>query len=426
LCKITFGEWMAAGEKEKAVPISTVEEAIRELQAGRMIILVDDANRENEGDLAMAAEKVSAADINFMAKNGRGLICLALTNEKADSLHLDPMTPVNTSTLQTAFTVSIEARRGVTTGISAADRATTIQTAIRDDCRPEDLVRPGHVFPLRARDGGVLFRAGQTEGIVDLTRLAGMKPAGVICEIMDEDGTMARMPELEEFAARHNLKIVSIAEIIKYRHRNEKLVEKVVTVKLPTQFGAFDMHLYKSETEKNIHVALTKGGIGTEDAPKDLAERPVLVRVHSECLTGDIFHSMRCDCGDQLQKAMQLIDAEGIGALLYMRQEGRGIGLENKLLAYKLQEAGMDTVEANIHLGFPADLRDYGIGAQVLFDLGIRQLRLLTNNPRKIVALEGYNIRVIERVPIVADAHEHNIDYLRAKKNKMGHLMEDI
>ena len=408
------------------MPISTVEEAIRDLQAGKMVILVDDANRENEGDLAMAAEKVSAADINFMAKNGRGLVCLAMTNEKADSLHLDPMTPVNTSTLETAFTVSIEARNGVTTGISAGDRATTIQTAIRDDCRPEDLVRPGHVFPLRARDGGVLFRAGQTEGIVDLTRLAGMKPAGVICEIMSEDGTMARMGQLEEFSARHNLKIVSIAEIIKYRHRNEKLVKKVVTVKLPTQFGEFDMHLYKSETEKSIHVALTKGRIGTGDAPKDLAERPVLVRVHSECLTGDIFHSRRCDCGDQLQRAMQLIDAEGIGVLLYMRQEGRGIGLENKLLAYKLQEAGMDTVEANIHLGFPADLRDYGIGAQILFDLGIRQLRLLTNNPRKIVALEGYDIRVIERVPIVTDAHEHNIDYLRTKKNKMGHLMEDI
>jgi 3,4-dihydroxy 2-butanone 4-phosphate synthase/GTP cyclohydrolase II len=361
-----------------------------------------------------------------MAKHGRGLICLALTNAKADSLLLHPMSPVNTSPFQTAFTVSIEARCGVTTGISAADRATTIQTALRDDCRPDDLARPGHVFPLRARDGGVLVRAGQTEGIVDLTRLASMKPAGVICEIMNEDGTMARMPQLEEFAKQFDLKIISIAEVIKYRHRNERLVERLVTVKLPTQFGDFDMHLYKSQTDEHAHLALTKGGIGTEDAPKDLGGRAVLVRVHSECLTGDVFHSKRCDCGDQLQTAMEMVGKEGVGVILYMRQEGRGIGLENKLLAYKLQEDGMDTVDANVHLGFPADLRDYGIGAQILADLGIKNIRLLTNNPRKIVALEGYDLHVVERVPLVADAHEHNIDYLKAKRDKLGHLLEDL
>ena len=399
---------------------------MEDLKAGKMIVLVDDANRENEGDLAMAAERVTPDSINFMAKHGRGLICLALTNEKADALHLHPMTPVNTSPFQTAFTVSIEAKRGVTTGISAADRATTVQTALRDECRPDELARPGHVFPLRARDGGVLVRAGQTEGIVDLTRLAGMKSAGVICEIMNDDGTMARMPELERFAGEFNLKIISIAEIIKYRHRNEKLVERLVTVKLPTRFGKFDMHLYRSQIDEHAHLALAKGGIGTENAPKDLAKRPVLVRVHSECLTGDIFHSKRCDCGDQLQAAMQLVEKEGVGVILYMRQEGRGIGLENKLLAYKLQEEGMDTVDANVHLGFPADLRDYGIGAQILSELGIKKIRLMTNNPRKIVALTGYDLHVVERVPLVAVAHKDNIDYLRTKRDKLGHLIEDL
>jgi len=408
------------------VPISSVEDVLEDLRAGKMIILVDDANRENEGDFAIAAEKVTPDAINFMAKHGRGLICLALTNEKADALRLDPMTPVNTSPFQTAFTVSIEAKRGVTTGISAADRSTTIQTAIKDDCRPDDLARPGHVFPLRARDGGVLVRAGQTEGIVDLTRLAGIKPAGVICEIMNDDGTMARMPELEKFAAQFDLKITSIAEIIRYRHRNEKLVERLVTVKLPTRFGKFDMHLYRSQIDEHAHLALTKGGIGTENAPKDLAERPVLVRVHSECLTGDIFHSRRCDCGDQLGAAMELVEKEGAGVILYMRQEGRGIGLENKLLAYKLQEEGMDTVDANVHLGFPADLRDYGIGAQILSDLGIKKIRLMTNNPRKIVALKGYDLHVVERIPLVVDAHKENINYLRAKRDKLGHLLDDL
>ena len=391
-----------------------------------MIILVDEATRENEGDLAIAAEKVTPQSINFMAKYARGLICLAITNEKADKLHLHPMTSINTSPFQTAFTVSIEAKRGVTTGISAADRATTIQTVMRDDCKPDELVRPGHVFPLRAREGGILVRAGQTEGIVDLTRIAGMKPAGVICEIMNDDGTMARMPELEKLAKEFNLKIISVAEIIKYRHRKEKLVEKVVTVKLPTQFGKFDMHLYKSAIDAEAHIALTKGGIGTKDAPADLAERPVLVRVHSECLTGDVFHSKRCDCGDQLKSAMELIEKEGLGVVLYMRQEGRGIGLENKILAYKLQENGMDTVEANAQLGFPADLRDYGVGAQILSDLGIKKIRLLTNNPRKIIALEGYDLHVVERVPIISAAHEDNINYLKTKKDKLGHLMEDL
>jgi len=406
---------------------SPVTEILEELKLGRMIILVDDASRENEGDLVVAAEKVTPEAINFMTRHGRGLVCLALSPEKVDALHLPAMTGRNESRYGTAFTVSIEARSGVTTGISAHDRAHTILTAVKADAKPHDLISPGHVFPLRAREGGVLVRAGQTEGAVDLMRLAGLTPAGVICEIMNEDGTMARVPELAEFAETHDLKMCSVAQVIEYRRRSEKLVERSVTVKLPTAHGEFDLVLYNSLVDPMPHIALCMGGIGTPDAPKDLAERDVLVRVHSECLTGDVFGSLRCDCGHQVAAAMAMIAKERMGVLLYMRQEGRGIGLENKLKAYKLQqEHGMDTVEANVHLGFPADKRDYGIGAQILVDLGLRKIRLLTNNPKKMVGLEGYGLAIVERVPLVAPASEESRDYLRTKRDKMGHMFDEI
>jgi 3,4-dihydroxy 2-butanone 4-phosphate synthase/GTP cyclohydrolase II len=396
-----------------------IDEAIDDIAKGRMVILCDDEDRENEGDLCMAAEKVTPEAINFMAKNGRGLICLSLTPERVGELNLPMMTDDNTSPFGTAFTVSIEAKRGVTTGISAADRARTILTAIDPNTKPEDLARPGHIFPLKARPGGVLQRAGQTEGSVDLARLARLYPAGVICEIMNDDGTMARVPELMEVAKRHNLKIVTIKDLIKYRMRTESFVKRLVTVKMPTEHGGeFNAIAYTNDIDNNIHIALVKGEIRPEDE--------VLVRVHSQCLTGDIFGSRRCDCGEQLHKAMEMVEEEGKGVILYMKQEGRGIGLINKLRAYELQDKGFDTVEANIKLGFKPDLRDYGIGAQILVDLGVRKMRLMTNNPKKIVGLEGYGLKVVERVPIEVNPHDKNITYLKTKKRKLGHILNNV
>lgn len=396
--------------------VSTVQEVLEDIRQGKMVILVDDEDRENEGDLSMAAEKVTPDAINFMAKYGRGLICLSLTEEKINELRLPMMVSENTSRFQTAFTVSIDARVGITTGISAADRARTILTAVDDNCKPEDLISPGHIFPLKARKGGVLVRAGQTEGSVDLARLAGLKPAGVICEIMNEDGTMARMPDLEIFAKKHGLKIVTIADLIKYRLSKESLVRRVAQAKLPTKYGGlFTAIAYENDIDPYHHIALVKGDIKPDEA--------VLVRVHSQCLTGDVFGSKRCDCEDQLHEAMAMVEREGKGIILYMRQEGRGIGLVNKLKAYSLQDMGKDTVEANEALGFQADMRDYGVGAQILVDLGIRKIRLMTNNPRKIKGLEGYGIQVIERVPIETKPRKENLEYLKVKAKKMGHLL---
>jgi len=396
--------------------ISTIEEALEDIRQGKMIILIDDEDRENEGDLTMAAEKVTPEAINFMARYGRGLICLSLTEERLNELRLPMMVSENTSRFQTAFTVSVDARKGVTTGISAADRATTILTAIDDQFQPDDLVSPGHIFPLRARKGGVLVRTGQTEGSVDLARLAGLKAAAVICEIMNDDGTMARMPDLQIVAEKHNLKIVTIADLIKYRLSKESLVRRIATAKLPTKYGGlFTAIAYENDIDLFHHIALLKGEIGPDDK--------VLVRVHSQCLTGDVFGSKRCDCEEQLHNAMARVEKEGKGVIVYMRQEGRGIGLVNKLKAYCLQDMGKDTVEANEALGFKADMRDYGIGAQILVDLGLHKIRLLTNNPRKIKGLEGYGIEVVERVPIETKPSQENIEYLKAKVKKMGHLL---
>ena len=406
---------------------SEIPEIFEELRQGEMIVLVDAEDRENEGDLVCAAEKVTPQVINFMSKFGRGLICLPLTAQKCDSLGLYPQTTENTARFGTAFTVSIDAAEGVTTGISAADRAKTIQTVIADDAKPADLVRPGHIFPLRARDGGVLVRAGQTEGAVDLMRLAGLKPAGVICEIMNEDGSMARVPELLEFCEKHDLKIVSIAKLIEYRLQRESQVRRIECVNLPTDYGEFKLIAYESITSAEPHLALCKGDIGQLDQSGQPVEHdePVLVRVHSECMTGDLFHSQRCECGYQLITAMKMIEDAGEGALVYLRQEGRGIGLTNKLRAYKLQEQGLDTVEANLKLGFMPDRRDYGIGAQICRDLGLRKIRILTNNPKKISRLEVYGIKIVEQIPLMAKPSKHNIDYLRAKKYRLGHVLDE-
>jgi 3,4-dihydroxy 2-butanone 4-phosphate synthase/GTP cyclohydrolase II len=398
---------------------ASVEAAIEEIRAGRLVILVDDADRENEGDLCLAAERVTPEAINFMARFGRGLICLSLTEKQLDRLHLSMMVPdyENNSGFGTAFTVTIEAREGVTTGISAADRAKTVLTAINPEAHPNDLARPGHVFPLRARAGGVLRRAGQTEGSVDLARLAGLNPAGVICEIMNDDGTMARMPDLVEFGKLHDIKIVTIADLIQYRLRNEKLVQRAAEASMPTAAaGEFRAIVYANDIDHIDHIALVKGEID--------GEQPVIVRVHSECLTGDAFGSVRCDCGEQLDAALKMIDEAGMGVLLYMRQEGRGIGLKNKIRAYGLQdEEGLDTVQANERLGFPADLRDYGVGAQILHDLGVRKMRIITNNPGKRAGIEGYGLKIVERVPLEIKPNERNLAYLRTKKEKLGHVL---
>lgn len=398
------------------MPIISIDEAIRDIKEGRMVILSDDEDRENEGDLTMAAEKVTPEAINFMSKYGRGLICLSMTGEKIDSLDLPPMVENNTSMFQTGFTVSIEARCGVTTGISAADRAKTILTAIADDAKPSDLVRPGHIFPLRARTGGVMVRSGQTEGSVDLARLAGLKPAGVICEIMDEDGSMARMPALEKFSEQHSIGICTIADLIEYRMRTESFVRRAAETIIPTCYaGEFRAIVYENDVDDFLHIALVKGEI--------VSEKPVLVRVHSECLTGDIFGSLRCDCGDQLHESMRMIQKEGSGVLLYIRQEGRGIGLVNKIKAYALQDQGFDTVEANEKLGFKPDMRNYGIGAQILVDLGVRKMRLITNNPKKMIGLEGYGLSLVEQVGIEIEPNKYNKGYLACKRLKMGHLI---
>ena len=394
---------------------ATIQEAIERLREGQILVIVDDEDRENEGDFVAAAERVKPDTINFMAKHGRGLICVGMTGDLLDRLNLHPMVEDNTSKLGTSFTVSVDAAHDTTTGISAHDRAQTIRVLIDPASRPEDLARPGHVFPLRASDGGVLCRAGHTEAASDLARLAGLKPAGVLCEIMDDDGRMARLPRLEALAKAFDLRIVTIRDLIAYRMVHDKLVRRAVSTQFPTEYGEFILHLYESDIDEHHHLALVKGDIRSNES--------ILVRVHSECLTGDVFGSMRCDCGEQLHRAMKMIQREERGAILYMRQEGRGIGLSNKIKAYQLQDEGKDTVEANLALGFAADLRDYGIGAQILVDLGVRSLRLITNNPKKIVGLQGYGLEVVERVPLVVRPNPENSRYLETKRDKLGHLI---
>lgn len=402
-------------EAPAAFEFDTIDDVLRDIANGELVIVTDDEDRENEGDLVMAAEKATPAAINFMAKYGRGLICVPVSNERAEQLGLQRMVAQNREMYRTDFTVSVDAARNVTTGISAHDRAETIQTIANQKSTPEDLVQPGHIFPLRAKDGGVLRRAGHTEAAVDLARMAGLEPAGVLCEILHDDGTMARLPELMEFRRKHGLRICTIQSLIAYRRLREKLIEKEQVVRLPTDYGDFDLHLYRSTVDGAHHLALVKGTISQTE--------PVLVRVHSECLTGDVFGSRRCDCGNQLHAALQQISDEEAGVLIYMRQEGRGIGLAAKIHAYKLQEEGLDTVEANAKLGFGSDLRDYGLGAQILFDLGVRKFRFLTNNPKKVVGLEGYGIQMVEQVPIRSEANPHNARYLETKRVKMGHLL---
>ena len=403
--------------------IASIPEVLADLKAGRMIILVDDPGRENEGDLAMLAEHATPEAINFMAREGRGLICLPLSSELCDQLDLAPQVPQNTNKMGTGFTVSIEAASGVTTGISAKDRAHTIRVAAAPGAKASDLARPGHVFPLRAREGGVLVRGGQTEGIVDLARLCGARPAGVICEIMNDDGSMSRMGDLERFAQRHSLKICTIESLIAWRRQNERLVEPIdMDVPLPTRFGTFAAHLFRSKIDGKEHMALSIGlGPAGPDGPRAAASDVVAVRVHSECLTGDVFHSLRCDCGPQLDAALEMLGKERQGVLVYMRQEGRGIGLSNKLKAYRLQDGGLDTVEANEKLGFPADLREYGLGAQILHYLGVRRMKLITNNPKKIAGLHGYGLEVVDQVPLATPANEVNRKYLETKRDKLGH-----
>lgn len=396
--------------------LSTIEEAINDIRQGRMVIVVDDENRENEGDLVLAAESITPEQVNFLTKYGRGLICVPMPGERMQELELSPMVQINTALHGTRFTVSVDAVENTTTGISAADRAFTIKTLADDNTKPSDLGRPGHIFPIEARPGGVLSRAGHTEATVDLCRLAGLKPYGVLCEILDDEGKIARLPQLKKMASEKNLKIISVEELIKYRRRKEKLVERVTSVDFPTKHGNFKLHLYKSSIDDHHHLAIEKGDVRDK--------KDVMVRVHSSCLTGDVFGSCRCDCGDQLAAAMDMIEKEGLGVILYMRQEGRGIGLANKIMAYKLQDNGRDTVEANAELGFPADLRDYGIGAQILSDIGLSTIKLITNNPKKLVGLQGYNLEIVDRVSIMIKPNRHNARYLETKRDKLGHLLD--